>query len=86
MVLVHVFVSISVAFGAGADHSKKCKRDILGLTVPRRLGPKQSSNIRKLYNLTMENDFRRFVVKHPLPENDVKKAESEALKIQLLIR
>ena len=61
-------------------------KDILGLTVPRRLGRKRASNIRKLYNLTMENDFHRFGVKRPLPEINVKKAESEALKNQRLIR
>ena len=62
------------------------EKDILGLTVPRRLGPKRASNICKLYNLTTENDFRRFVVKRPLPKNDVKNAKSKALEIQSLIR
>lgn len=67
---------------------KKGEKDIPGLTdttVPRRLGPKRASNIRKLYNLTKEDDVRQFVVKRPLPEKDGKKAKSKAPKIQRLI-
>lgn len=67
---------------------KKGEKDIPGLTdttVPRRLGPKRASNIRKLYNLTKEDDVRQFVVKRPLAEKDGKKAKSKAPKIQRLI-
>lgn len=67
---------------------KKGEKDIPGLTdtvVPRRLGPKRASNIRKLYNLTKEDDVRQFVVKRPLPEKDGKKARTKAPKIQRLI-
>jgi len=31
-------------------------------TVPRRLGPKRASNLRKLFNLTKEDDVRKFVI------------------------
>ncbi|XP_039434502.1 40S ribosomal protein S6-like [Culex pipiens pallens] len=48
-------------------------------TMPRRLGPKRATNIRKLYNLTM------FVEKRPLPEKDGKKTKSNSAKIQRLI-
>ncbi|XP_058450692.1 small ribosomal subunit protein eS6 [Malaya genurostris] len=67
---------------------KKGEKDIPGLTdttVPRRLGPKRASNIRKLYNLTKHDDVRQFVVKRPLPEKDGKKPRTKAPKIQRLI-
>merc|ERR1712038_1725005 len=31
-------------------------------SVPRRLGPKRANNIRKLFNLTKEDDVRQFVI------------------------
>ena len=40
--------------------------DIEGLTdnvVPRRLGPKRASKIRKLFNLSKEDDVRNYVIK-----------------------
>ncbi|XP_034476038.1 40S ribosomal protein S6 [Drosophila innubila] len=67
---------------------KRGEQDIAGLTdktVPRRLGPKRASKIRKLFNLTKEDDVRRFVVRRPLPAKDNKKATSKAPKIQRLI-
>ncbi|EDV91888.1 40S ribosomal protein S6 [Drosophila grimshawi] len=67
---------------------KKGEQDIGGLTdttIPRRLGPKRASKIRKLYNLTKEDDVRSFVVRRPLPAKDNKKATSKAPKIQRLI-
>lgn len=67
---------------------KKGEKEIPGVTdtiVPRRLGPKRASHIRKLYNLTKEDDVRQFVVKRPLPEKDGKKARVKAPKIQRLI-
>ncbi|XP_017091450.1 small ribosomal subunit protein eS6 [Drosophila bipectinata] len=67
---------------------KKGEQDIAGLTdttIPRRLGPKRASKIRKLYNLSKEDDVRRFVVRRPLPAKDNKKATSKAPKIQRLI-
>jgi small subunit ribosomal protein S6e len=45
---------------------KKGPEDIPGLTdepLPRRLGPKRASNIRKLFNLEKKDDVRQFVVR-----------------------
>lgn len=45
------------------------EKDIPGLTdntVPRRLGPKRASRIRKLFNLSKEDDVRQYVVRKPL--------------------
>ncbi|KAJ2071574.1 40S ribosomal protein S6, partial [Coemansia sp. S100] len=42
---------------------KQGEAEIPGLTdgnVPKRLGPKRASNIRKLFNLTKEDDVRKF--------------------------
>jgi len=46
---------------------KKGANEIEGLTdtqKPRRLGPKRASKIRKLFNLSHEDDVRKYVVKH----------------------
>lgn len=67
---------------------RKGEKDIAGLTdinIPRRLGPKRASKIRKLYNLTKEDDVRQYVVRRPLAEKDGKKARTKAPKIQRLI-
>lgn len=67
---------------------KKGEKDIPGLTdtsVPRRLGPKRASKIRKLYNLSKVDDVRPYVIRRPLPAKDNKKAISKAPKIQRLI-
>lgn len=67
---------------------RKGEQDIPGLTdtfKPRRLGPKRASKIRKLYNLTKEDDVRRYVVRRPLPARENKKATTKAPKIQRLI-
>lgn len=45
------------------------EKDIPGLTdstVPRRLGPKRASRIRKLFNLSKEDDVRQYVVRRPV--------------------
>lgn len=45
------------------------EQEIPGLTdttVPRRLGPKRASKIRKLFNLKKEDDVRQYVVRRPL--------------------
>ncbi|VDN33922.1 unnamed protein product, partial [Cylicostephanus goldi] len=42
-------------------------QDIEGLTdkvLPRRLGPKRATKIRKLFNLTKEDDVRKYVITH----------------------
>mmetsp|Transcript_45169 Transcript_45169/g.80774 ORF Transcript_45169/g.80774 Transcript_45169/m.80774 type:complete len:279 (-) Transcript_45169:57-893(-) len=54
-------------------------------TVPRRLGPKRASKIRKLFNLGRDDDVRKFVIRRQLPEKGDKKARSKAPKIQRLV-
>lgn len=49
---------------------RKGADEIPGLTdhtIPRRLGPKRANHIRKLFNLTKDDDVRQYVVKRPLP-------------------
>jgi len=61
---------------------KKGAQDIAGLTdeiKPRRLGPKRASNIRKLFNLSKEDDVRKYVIRRE--SGKTKKAP----KIQRLI-
>lgn len=67
---------------------KKGENDIPGLTdktIPRRLGPKRASKIRKLFNLQKEDDVRQYVIKRPLPAKEGKKPRSKAPKIQRLV-
>jgi len=67
---------------------KKGDQEIPGLTdttVPRRLGPKRASKIRKLFNLTKEDDVRQYVVKRPIPAKEGKKQKFKTPKIQRLI-
>ncbi|KRY37970.1 40S ribosomal protein S6 [Trichinella spiralis] len=67
---------------------KKGEGDVEGLTdksIPRPLGPKRASKIRKLFNLSYEDDVRKYVVRRELPAKDGKKARSKAPKIQRLI-
>merc|ERR1712159_937338 len=67
---------------------KKGEGEIPGLTdntQPRRLGPKRVGKIRKLFNLSKEDDVRQYVVHRPLPEKDGKKPRSKAPKIQRLV-
>ncbi|KAL3283867.1 hypothetical protein HHI36_018036 [Cryptolaemus montrouzieri] len=67
---------------------RKGEKDIPGLTdtnVPRRLGPKRANKIRKLFNLTKQDDVRQYVVKRPLPEKEGKRLRFKAPKIQRLI-
>lgn len=67
---------------------KKGEQEIPGLTdttVPRRLGPKRASKIRKLFNLKKEDDVRQYVVRRPLPVKEGKKAQTKAPKIQRLV-
>merc|ERR1712038_1197634 len=49
---------------------KKGEGEIPGLTdntIPRRLGPKRASKIRKLFNLAKEDDVCQYVIKRPRP-------------------
>ncbi|XP_063614763.1 small ribosomal subunit protein eS6-like [Penaeus indicus] len=67
---------------------KKGEGEIPGLTdhsVPRRLGPKRASKIRKLFNLSKEDDVRQYVIKRPLTGKEGKKPKYKAPKIQRLI-
>ena len=67
---------------------KKGEGEIPGLTdrvVPRRLGPKRANKIRKLFNLSKEDDVRQFVIRRPLPVKEGKKPQSKAPKIQRLV-
>merc|ERR1719365_183631 len=63
---------------------KKGEAEIPGLTdntIPRRLGPKRASKIRKLFNLSKEDDVCQYVIKRPLPAKEGKKAQHKvALK------
>merc|ERR1711874_656422 len=66
---------------------KKGESEIPGLTdkcVPKRLGPKRASNIRKLFNLSSTDDVRKYVVRHDKNVKDGK-TRSVAPKIQRLI-
>jgi len=67
---------------------KKGDQDIPGLTdttVPRRLGPKRASKIRKLFNLSKEDDVRQYVLRRPVTGKEGKKARTKAPKIQRLV-
>lgn len=67
---------------------RKGEKEIPGLTdnqVPRRLGPKRASKIRKLYNLTKEDNVCQYVVRRPLPKKEGKKQRYKAPKIQRLV-
>ncbi|NXX76976.1 RS6 protein, partial [Urocolius indicus] len=67
---------------------KKGEKDIPGLTdttVPRRLGPKRASRIRKLFNLSKEDDVRQYVVRKPLNKEGKKSPRTKAPKIQRLV-
>jgi small subunit ribosomal protein S6e len=66
---------------------KKGEQELPGLTdtqVPRRLGPKRASKIRKLFNLSKDDDVRQYVVRRII-EKEGKKPKSKAPKIQRLI-
>merc|ERR1711943_56033 len=66
---------------------KKGEQQIPGLTdesKPVRLGPKRATKIRKLFNLTAEEDVRKFVVRRKVTTKGGKEY-SKAPKIQRLI-
>ena len=61
--------------------------DIPGLTdkmIPRRLGPKRASRIRKLFNLSKEDDVRKYVIRRKVVTKSGKTYE-KAPKIQRLV-
>jgi len=68
--------------------TKKGEADIPGLTeadksLPRRLGPKRASKIRKLFGLTKKDDVRKYVVRRKLEKRP--KDKGKAPKIQRLV-
>lgn len=65
---------------------KQGDSEIEGLTdtqTPKRLGPKRASNIRKFFNLTPEDDVRKYVIRREITKNG--KTYSKAPKIQRLV-
>ncbi|KAI9202612.1 ribosomal protein S6e-domain-containing protein [Polychytrium aggregatum] len=68
---------------------KQGENDIPGLTdkqVPKRLGPKRASKIRKMFNLTKDDDVRKYVIRREVPsKKEGKPATSKAPKIQRLV-
>ena len=68
---------------------KKGDDEIPGLTdnqIPRRLGPKRASKIRKLFALSKDDDVRKYVIRRELPAKaEGKKGSSKAPKIQRLV-
>jgi len=67
---------------------KKGDEELAGLTdnqIPRRLGPKRASKIRKLFALSKEDDVRKYVIRRELAAKDGKKPGSKAPKIQRLV-
>lgn len=67
--------------------SKRGDAEIEGVTdttAPRRLGPKRASNIRKLFNLSREDDVRKYVVRRRVTKEN-KKDRMKSPKIQRLI-
>jgi len=67
---------------------KKGDEELPGLTdkyIPRRLGPKRASKIRKLFNLNKKDDVRKYVIRRELPQKEGKKKVIKAPKIQRLV-
>lgn len=65
----------------------KGENELEGVTdvqVPRRLGPKRASKIRKLFDLGKADDVRKFVIKRPVTKGG-KKPTLKAPKIQRLV-
>ncbi|XP_021339546.1 40S ribosomal protein S6-like, partial [Mizuhopecten yessoensis] len=66
---------------------KQGEQDIPGLTdrsCPKRLGPKRASNIRKMFNLSKEDDVRQYVIRREVTAKNGKKY-TKAPKIQRLV-
>merc|ERR1711991_912147 len=62
---------------------QKGKQELEGVTDkanPRRLGPKRAAHIRKLFDLSKEDDVRKYVIRRETP-----KGHSKAPKIQRLV-
>merc|ERR1712066_1059363 len=67
---------------------KKGDEEIPGLTdssIPRRLGPKRASKLRKLFALSKDDDVRKYVIRRELAAKEGRKPGSKAPKIQRLV-
>merc|ERR1719152_1124795 len=68
---------------------KKGDADLEGLTdnqIPRRLGPKRASKLRKLFALSKEDDVRKYVIRRELAAKEGKdKPNTKAPKIPRLV-
>ena len=57
---------------------------VTDVTLPRRLGPKRANNLRKLFNLSRDDDVRKFVVRRKVSKAG-KKDRFKGPKIQRLV-
>ncbi|KAI9159581.1 40S ribosomal protein S6 [Blastocladiella emersonii ATCC 22665] len=67
---------------------KKGENEIAGVTdvtVPKRLGPKRASKIRKMFNLTKDDDVRKYVIRREVATKKEGVVKSKAPKIQRLV-
>merc|ERR1719223_78553 len=69
--------------------SEKGDQELPGLTdvqVPKRLGPKRANKLRALFNLSKEDDVRKYVIRREVPSKKHEgKVNSKAAKIQRLV-
>ncbi|KAK1925558.1 putative 40s ribosomal protein s6-b [Papiliotrema laurentii] len=66
---------------------KQGEKDLAGLTdvtLPKRLGPKRATRIRKFFNLSKEDDVRKFVIRREVTTKSGK-TYTKAPKIQRLV-
>ena len=92
---MHVSAALSRAGGASTDIanciygcSHTGEQEIPGLTdaeKPRMRGPKRASKIRKLFNLTKDDDVRKYVNTYRTVKEKDGKKHSKAPKIQRLV-
>jgi len=68
---------------------KKGEQEIPGLTdkvIPRRVGPKRASKIRKLFNLTHDDDVRKYVIARTRPnKKEGGKEHTKKPKVQRIV-
>jgi len=60
--------------------------DLTDKYVPRRLGPKRASKIRKLFNLTKQDDVRKYVIRRELPAKEGKKKRTKHQRFNDLVQ
>lgn len=66
------------------QQGEKTVESLTDAPIPRRLGPKRANNIRKLFNLTKEDDVRKYVI-HRKVTTKKGKEWTKAPKIQRLV-